>query len=911
MKIEARDGKPAYMLRRYFVRWGEDVIEVHCDPDDPSRILKELLEEKTGIPIDDQRIFYAGMKKPFECDKNLRYYGAQGGGFFDLARDEDLDDDFNITKKPSGRRSSRRSSLPSDSGHASSKQHRSSSVIGSDDMKKQMAKVAEEEARKALAAKTQARLEAYKAKRAAAEAKKAEEAAAKEREMEESMRQCEMEESQREEARAARMREKEAKRAEKEEADRRAAEAAANRRASIQQVALEEAARKAAEAEAALESARQKALQEENAKRAAEVIVVMVKAPDGKEILVEMKRSDDIASIQEQVASESGIEVPQQILKLNGKELTGEEIADSIGLDNGSEIDLEAKPVALQVKTPEGQTIPVEMNPYDTIQSMKEKIASKTGIEVDQQILKSDGKELSSDKTVLASGLKDGSVIDLEQKPINLQVKTTDGKTIPVQIKPSDPIEKIKEKLAQETGVGVDRQVLSFDSKELPNDAIASDMGLKDGSVLGMEASMQLQVKKPDGKTLSVQVLPSATIQSVKEKIAGETGMVVDQQVLKCDGKELPNDATTGGLGLKDGSVLDLEARTVEVKVNTPDGQTVSVHMKPSDTIQSVKEQIAAETGMDVDQQVLKCEGKELPNDATASSLGLKDGSVLDLEAKAVEVKVKTPDGQTIAVQMKPSDTIQSVKEKVAAEAGIEVDQQVLKHDGNELPNDATASDLGLKDGTVFDLEARSMELQVNTPDGQTMSVMVKPSDSIHSIKEKLAGETGADLPKQILKFNGQELEDSQTAGGAGLKEGSILDLEAKADPKPEKKEKKKKKKKEKKEQEFLAHASKDYSIEYKPKAFDLSRFKIWFMVGDQIPFEMVCPASMDIKTLKVEILKLRNEARFVKQYFDGIEDPNVMKIYPPGSWGEGDPLPDDIPVPRTSSEYDFFSVHK
>ena len=72
---------------------------------------------------------------------------------------------------------------------------------------------------------------------------------------------------------------------------------------------------------------------------------------------------------------------------------------------------------------------------------------------------------------------------------------------------------------------------------------------------------------------------------------------------------------------------------------------------------------------------------------------------------------------------------------------------------------------------------------------------------------------------------------------------------------------------------------------------------------------EMICPIAMDIKGFKVEILKLKDTTRFVKQYFDGLEDPNELKIYPAGSYGEGEPYPDDIPVPRTSSEYKFFSV--
>ena len=79
--------------------------------------------------------------------------------------------------------------------------------------------------------------------------------------------------------------------------------------------------------------------------------------------------------------------------------------------------------------------------------------------------------------------------------------------------------------------------------------------------------------------------------------------------------------------------------------------------------------------------------------------------------------------------------------------------------------------------------------------------------------------------------------------------------------------------------------------------------------MGDQVPFEMICPIAMTIREFKVEILKLRNDAKFVERYLRGLEDPNQLKIYPAGSWGEGEPLAADIPVPKDSSMYAFFSV--
>ena len=99
------------------------------------------------------------------------------------------------------------------------------------------------------------------------------------------------------------------------------------------------------------------------------------------------------------------------------------------------------------------------------------------------------------------------------------------------------------------------------------------------------------------------------------------------------------------------------------------------------------------------------------------------------------------------------------------------------------------------------------------------------------------------------------------------------------------------------------------HEYEFNPTPLDLTRFKAHFMIGDQVPMEMICPIAMDIKGFKIEILKLKNDTSFVKKYFAGLTDPENLIIYPAGSYGEGDPLPDNIPVPKDSSPYAHFSV--
>lgn len=100
---KASGGIPDYLKCRCFVKWGKDLITILMDPDEPVRVLNEQLEEHTGVPVEAQKLFYRGIKRPFAADKTLRYYGARSGGFFDLKRDD---------HGPPQRKPRRRSSFP-------------------------------------------------------------------------------------------------------------------------------------------------------------------------------------------------------------------------------------------------------------------------------------------------------------------------------------------------------------------------------------------------------------------------------------------------------------------------------------------------------------------------------------------------------------------------------------------------------------------------------------------------------------------------------------------------------------------------------------------------------------------------------------------------------------------------------
>ena len=179
--------------------------------------------------------------------------------------------------------------------------------------------------------------------------------------------------------------------------------------------------------------------------------------------------------------------------------------------------------------------------------------------------------------------------------------------------------------------------------------------------------------------------------------------------------------------------------------MRTPSDKVVSMGVWKQEKVTDIKAVIQAELKGQLSHQYFFFHGQQLDDNASLGQCGIQDGSELQLDT-VMSITIKTLTGETFPLQVKASEPVDGVKDRISKRMGLPQEQQRLFHGGKPLEDNSALSEYDITCGAVVYLIRRIRVYDIKVKCGRNkkpIQLKVESTTKVESLKKRIESMEG------------------------------------------------------------------------------------------------------------------------------------------------------------------------